>query len=239
MSDADARHTLVSVRADAQLEVEPDLLRVAVSLSRTAPDAATARHETAQLLQRLTDRLAALGGATKTAASGREPLTWSAQGLQVHSDWDYDENGHRTGLERHSAVVGVLLTVRDFDLLAALQRALTGEDGIDVHSMTWEVDADNAAWAQVRADAIKAALLKGQDYAVALGGAVVAVEHIADAGLLGPAAEARGGWIAHATAHYLKEGDSGAAPTLDPVPQTLTATIDARLTATTGPLPSR
>lgn len=55
----------------------------------------------------------------------------------------------------------------------------------------WSVDDDNPDWALVRADAISAALFKGQDYASALGGSVVAVEHVADAGLLGGDTSAR------------------------------------------------
>ena len=45
--------------------------------------------------------------------------------------------------------------------------------------------AGHAAWPQVRAAAIGAAMGKARDYAAALGATVRHVEHIADVGLLG------------------------------------------------------
>lgn len=92
----------------------------------------------------------------------------------------------------------------------------------------------------VRADAIRAALVKGQDYAAALGGAVLTVEHIADAGLLGSGGErvSSGPWQAQALGSSAA-GSAAGATSLDPVPQIVQATIDARLTATVGALPSR
>jgi hypothetical protein len=83
--------------------------------------------------------------------------------------------------------VNVLISVRDFALLDGVGGLLTGRDEINVHSVSWSVDDDNPDWALVRAHAIQAALLKGQDYASALAGSVVRVEHVADAGLLGGA----------------------------------------------------
>ena len=61
---------------------------------------------------------------------------------------------------------------------------LTGQDMVNIGSVHWFVDHDNPVWAQVRADAIRAALHKGQDYATALAGSIISVEHVADVGLL-------------------------------------------------------
>ena len=99
------------------------------------------------------------------------------------------------------------------------------------------MDEDNPARPQVRADAIRTALHKGQDYASALGGSIVSVEHIADAGLLGSDT-----WhdMAHRKGGDVPLGYMGGphSTSLYPVPQSVGATIEARLTATIGPLPT-
>ncbi|MGE5155943.1 MAG: SIMPL domain-containing protein [Betaproteobacteria bacterium] len=89
----------------------------------------------------------------------------------------------------------------------------------------------------MRADAIRAALHKGQDYASALGGTIVSVVHVADAGLLGGDTWDR---QAHRANGDMSLGYSGGpdSASLDPVPQELGTTIEARLTATIGPLPN-
>lgn len=100
--------------------------------------------------------------------------------------------------------------------------------------MNWIVDQDNGAWPEVRAAAIRAALIKGQDYAAALGGAVISVEHVADAGLLGGENGGSGRRVS-ALAMSGAVGDMGVS--FDPAPQELTATIDARFVATIAALP--
>lgn len=75
---------------------------------------------------------------------------------------------------RHVASATMIVSVRDFALLNAVRGVLTSRDEANVHTVNWSVDDDNPEWALVRADAIHAALLKGQDYASALGGSIVA-----------------------------------------------------------------
>lgn len=107
--------------------------------------------------------------------------------------------------------------------------------------MTWLVDHDNPGWGQVRASAVEAAVAKARDYAAALGGALVRTEHVADVGLLGD----RGGNFDRGPMYEASAMRASAAPpglddeegpSLDPVPQELEAGIEARFTATVGPL---
>ncbi|MDX6258310.1 MAG: hypothetical protein QOJ11_4644 [Frankiales bacterium] len=97
-----------------------------------------------------------------------------------------------------------------------------------MHQVLWLVDVDNSAWAAVRAGAIRAAMRKGRDYAAALGGSIDQVQHIADAGLLGGADHdsPTGGWLAS------RAFAQDSTPAMDPVPQLLSATIEARFVAT-------
>jgi uncharacterized protein YggE len=137
-------------------------------------------------LARVVGDLADLNGEVLTVQSTRAPLTWSTQSMRTNEEHAQDKaTGMHGPTGRHQAALSLLITVRDFTLLGQVEAVVAKYDPVDVRSVGWSVDNDNSEWALVRADAIHAALLKGQDYASALGGAVTGVEHVADAGLLG------------------------------------------------------
>jgi hypothetical protein len=75
-----------------------------------------------------------------------------------------------------------------------------------------------------------AAIDKGRDYAAALGVSVLEVLQVADAGLLD--GDARHMGTGHALSAMFAGGGPADTPSLDPEPQELTATVDARLRAT-------
>jgi uncharacterized protein YggE len=103
--------------------------------------------------------------------------------------------------------------------------------------VTWHADWDNPAWPQVRAAAIGAAIGKARDYAAALGATVHHVEHIADAGLLGGDTASQH-WSRSMAFRASGGGDQPGTPALIPVPQELTATIEARFRTTDVSLPN-
>jgi uncharacterized protein len=133
-----------------------------------------------------------------------------------------------------TATVALRVTVRDLDRLDDLAGLAAAHPALNVHRVSWEVDWDNPAWPQVRAAAIGAAIGKARDYAAALGATVAHVEHIADAGLLGDTAPYQ---TVHSAAYARAGGNQPATPALTPVPQELTATIEARFRTTDVSLP--
>lgn len=231
-------HTLLSVRGEAQRTVAADEATVYLSVSATRAAKPEATSDVAGAVAGLTAELATLGGEVLTAQNTRAPLTWSTQSMRTSAEHAQDRTTGEYGpTGRQISSVSLLITVRDFALLGRVQAALTERNSVDVHSVQWSVDDDNPEWATVRADAIHAAVLKGQDYASALGGSVIGVEHVADAGLLG--GDASGGRAYVAQAASLSLGGEADIASLDPVPQPLSATIEARLTAIVGALPTR
>jgi uncharacterized protein len=232
---SDPTGPVLSVRGDARRTVAPDyaILAGVISVSREAkPDSVRA---VAGDTDHLTDDLAALGGVALDADSGRRPLTWSAQSATTYPERDYNqETGRDEPSGRVIATVAIQVTVRAFDLLDVLGAVLSTHETLNVHDVSWGVDWDNAAWPAVRAAAIHAAIGKGRDYAAALGGSLLRVEHIADVGLLGGGDGASFGFTgasAGRASRARRGGGEGDAPSLDPVPQELTATIEARFTA--------
>jgi uncharacterized protein YggE len=241
MPNDDQPHTLLSVRGHAWRTVPPDQATVFCAVINISDSPSAALAAVTGIVAEVTDRLAELGGQPLTVDTTRAALTWSVHSLSVQPEYDHDKVTRVHGpTGRHHASVSVLITLRDFALSKQVTSVLTGNSGLSAHSVNWAVDTDNPGWRQVRADAIQAALRTGQDYAAALGGAVVAVQHVADDGLLGggeaPAQPLRAAYAANAAGGLASPGDVVG---LDPVPQQLSATIEARLTATVGPLPSR
>ena len=97
---------------------------------------------------------------------------------------------------------------------------------------TGRVTATVAVLIAVRDFGLLAAIRKGRDYAAALGGSLRSVEHIADVGLLGGGEATQYRSAGGRRAMSASGGREPDTPSLDPVPQELTATIEARFIAT-------
>jgi uncharacterized protein YggE len=230
---SDPAGTLLSVRGEARQVVPPDYVTMTARIEVMRGSKAEAVRTAAANLDSLTADLAARGGVTLEAGTERRPLTWSAQSATTYPERAHDKkSGVHELTGRVAAVVNVVITVRAFELLDPLGAVLTAHETVSVHQVSWDVDWDNPGWRDVRAAAIAAAIAKGRDYAAALGGSLRAVAHIADAGLLGSDSSpftARSG-VAFAAGGSGGGGESDP-PSLDPVPQELTAVIEARLVA--------
>lgn len=221
--------TLVSVRGEARLTVDPDSVRLPGLLTATADDKAAALRAGAVALRLLTDDLGRAGGAALTARAVRQPLTWSAHRTRTEPEHVVDPStGQYAATGRVRAVVSVTVVLRDLGRTDEVGEVLARHEGLALHDALWGVDDDNPAWAQVRAAAVQDAVHKGRDYAAALGGALAGLEHLADEGLLAGAAEQ--GWRAAAFSAERGSGglDVGDVPSLDPVPQQLVAVVEAR-----------
>ncbi len=229
---SDPTGPFLSVRGDARQTVPPDYVTLPGTIEVSQGSKAAALQAAAASLDRLIADLTGLGGVALGADTERRPLTWSAQSATTHAEGQHNEETgryERTG--QVTATVAVQIAVRDFDMLDRLGAILAGHEMLSLHGAAWQVDWDNPAWPEVRAAAIQAAIRKAGNYAAALGGSLHSVEHIADAGLLGGGDSARYGVT---SARAMRAGGSREpdAPSLDPVPQELTATIEARFVAT-------
>jgi uncharacterized protein YggE len=196
------------------------------------PDAVRA---VARALDALTAQVAALGGVALTAESGRSALTWSAYAATTYVEREHNpETGRHELTGQTVASVELQLTSRDFGLLQALGAVFGEQEAFNVNSVNWYVDDDNPAWPAVRTAAIKAAVSKARDYAAALGTSLSSVEHVADVGLLGGSGQAPRVFMEKFGRAPSAAGAGGGveeAPSLDPVPQELTAVVEARFRA--------
>jgi len=237
MNDADS--VLLSVSAEARQLVAPDYAVLDGLIEHTAGSKVEAVRSASASLDRLTADLAALGAVPFDEGTGRRALTWSAHSTTTREEHYHDpQTGRMQRSGQVAATVALRITVRDLDTPDGLSGVLAAHPSLNVHGVMWHVDWDNPAWPQVRAAAIGAAIRKAHDYAAALGARLQNVEHIADAGLLGSdTAPYQPGRFAARKAHGAGAEQPGT-PALDPLPQELIATIEARFRATDVFLPS-
>lgn len=217
----------LSVRGDAERFVTPDSVEMSsmIELVRDSREGALAA--AAEAVLKVREGLQELGGVVNDVSSLRQPIRWSTR--RVVATPQYERSGtEEAGRFVGSASVGIY--VRDFDLLEAVERLAAQVDGFRINYATWQVDPDNAAWSEIRLEAIDAAMTKGRDYATALKTQLVAVEHVADLGLLGldPSTRMRGA--------VMSAAGGGAGTGFDPVPQAVAASVEARFRIATVPL---
>lgn len=233
--------TLLSVRAHAQLEVAPDEAALDCTVGALDGDKAAALRVLGRRVEAATGALRDLGGVVREAGDQRRALAWLVGSMHTDPERHWNDKQNRYLLTgKVSASAALLVVVRDFGLLDRVGAALAGHQHVHLRYVDWLVDHDNPGWQQVRAAAVDAALVKARDYAAALGGGLLRIEHVADVGLLGD----RGGAFerepratasrAMAAPRDSDEEENG--PSLDPVPQELHASIEARFTATVQPL---
>lgn len=227
---------VVSVRGEAVATVDPDTAIVRLGFTLTAESRSEASIEAGRLLETVVSGLATLGGKVRTADTDDHPLTWATTSVSSQPEFNYDPGLGPTGLTgRTIASAQIEVRVRDFELLPSLQAVLDGHQGLQMHTVGWYVDPENPAWRLVRAEAIHDAIGRGRDYAHALGGELARIEHLADTGLL--AGADRGSPPRMLAARSAGAGSPATAgnpqpPPLDPLPQALSAVVEARFIAT-------
>jgi uncharacterized protein len=237
MNDSDS--VLLSVSAEARQLVAPDYAVLDGLIEHTEASKVEALRSVTASLDRLIADLRALGAEPFDEGAGRRPLTWSAHSSTTRQERYHDkETGRVEPSGPVTATVALRMTLRDLDTLDDLSGVLAAHPGLNVYGVMWQVDWDNPAWPQLRAAAIGTAIRKAGDYAAALGARLRHVEHIADAGLLGrETAPGLPGGIITARALGASAGQPET-PALNPVPQELIATIEARFRTTDVSLPS-
>jgi uncharacterized protein len=229
--------TVISIRGDATIEVQPDLGTLHCELIAVEDDKPTALATAARHLDAVRSDLAGLGGVPRTSSEQRAPLSWLARSARTSMEYDHVHD-RRSG--RVIAEVDLRIELRDVDLLNAVAEVLSAQPTVSIDFVSWSVDEDNPTWSDVRARAIDVAIQRGRDYAAALGGTLASIDHIADSGLLASAnvsSESFGRRSAMSVSSGETKLSSGVeTPTLDPDPISVSAVIEARFTASVRPL---
>ena len=202
--------TLLIVRGQVQREVAPDHARVDVEI-------VAGHRDRAALLSALESRsaqLSALLDGYAGAVHRRDTTAFTVRPARTVKD---------EPTEGFDGRLRTTLTVTDLTAVPELMRALAGLDGVTVEGPWWGLRSVGGAQRQARADAVADALARAREYADALGSRLVEMVQLSDAD--------GGGAIPFAAA----AADAGAFG-LEPVPQTVYASVEARFEITPPPL---
>lgn len=203
------------------MTVEPDQVTLHGQLNVLRPTGPEALNAAAVAVDTMKAALTDLGGVALDATTTGSPLTWLVR--QVHTRPEGNPRQGPTG--NMYASVQWQVGLRDFTKLAEVQAIVEDPNLHHVHQTIWHLDRDNPAWAAVRADAVIDALRRGREYAAALASQLVALLHLADVGLLGGEGS---GPVGRRLAAMAASGGAQHGPSLDPVPQEVSAVVEAR-----------
>jgi uncharacterized protein YggE len=211
---------VISVRGEAQLEAEPEIAVVSVTVQARDRDRRTVLDRLVARNKQVLDLAAGYGDAVEKTESGPA------------SAYPELKKGDSERVSRYSGQASIRLTVRDFTVLGELVSRLATLELASVAGPWWSLRPDSQVYRQVRIAAAQDATVRAREYAEAFGGRLGELIEAADTGLLSSqAAQPQPGRAVFAAA-AMRGAPAQEEPSLDlePVRQTVSAQVDARFT---------
>ncbi|MGW3009737.1 SIMPL domain-containing protein [Streptomyces sp. NPDC001219] len=210
----------LAVRGEARLEVDPEIARIAVTVSARGTDRTTA-------LTDLTHRNEAALTLIKNYGDAIEKLETGTFSLTPQ----LTEKGRHERIRAYHGRVTHTATLNDFTVLGELTTRLADLDLTGVDGPWWALRPDSPAHRDARTRAVHEAVQRAREYAEALGARLDALLEIADLG-----AENNAPAAAPAMRSFAGYGgatqESAPALDLEPQRQAVHAHVNARFTMT-------
>jgi uncharacterized protein len=165
----DAPH--IAVRGEADLEAEPELARIGITITARATDRAAALADLTHRNTEVLDLVRGYGTAVERLETGALTIT--------------PELGKGRGerVRTHHGRAHIKATLNDFTALGELAGRLSALDLIAVDGPRWSLRPDSPAHRDARTEAVRDAVRRAHEYAGALGARLVALLELADQGL--------------------------------------------------------
>ncbi len=213
---------VISVRGQANLEVEPEIAIVWVSVQARDAD----RHRAVALLAERANRVSELVKGFGEAVEKLESQPVNVQPV-------FKDGKARERISGYLAQAGFTVTIGDFTVLGDLVTGLAGEEMVTVTGPQWRLRPDSPVYRTARLAAARDATQRAGEYAEAFGGSVTGLVEAADTGMLA-AAQPPPRRMAYAA--QVARGPAGDDDQLEfdfePAKQTVTAQVEARFTMT-------
>ena len=208
----------IAVRGSWTAEVPPELARVHVSVGARSADRAQALGYLTSRLGEARALLVGYGDAVESVDTG--PLWVRPQ---------FKDGGRpREKVSGYLSGAVVTATVVDFAVLGDLVLRLADRELVSLQGPFWELRPDSDAYRSARTEAVRDARRRAEEYAAAAGCRLTGLVQLADTGMSGPEMVP--------TAMFSRAARDSVADELsfdvEPVPQTVSATVEARFTAT-------
>lgn len=217
---------VISVRGEALLTVEPELVDLTVVVSAQAKD----RREAFERLVKRNDEVLEL-----LRSYGDSVEKVESSGVAVHPE--VRKGGRDEKVRGYRGVVRVEVSIADFAALGEIVSRVADLEAAHLEGPRWRLRRTSPVYRKARTRAVGEALTRAQDYAEALGARITGLIELADSGLMQtevhraphavfqPRAAAGGGGFG---------GGSPEPPVLDlePASQEVRASVEARFSAT-------
>lgn len=211
----------IAVRGSSTAEVPPELARVRISVGARSADRATALRD---LTRRADDVRTALAGYGESIEAVDTGTLWARP--------QFRDDKPRERVTGYVAGVDLTVTVVNFAVLGDLLLRLADREMVGLAGPFWALRPESEVYRRARTDAVRDARRRAEEYAAAAGARLTGLVEIADTGLsrpetgvvpmaAGAAFRAAGGSVADEVSFDV-----------EPVPQTVHASVEARFTAT-------
>jgi uncharacterized protein len=213
---------LLSVRGEATLEVAPEIVQLAITVTARDPK----RERALELLSRRNEECLA---ALRAHGDGVERV--ETGGLAVYPE--LRAFGRREQVRTYRGTVRLDVTVVDFSILGELVARTADGEMTTVSGPWWRLRPDSQVHRRVRQEAARDAIVRAREYAEAVGGHLTGLVELADVGLTteGRPPHRYGAPMAPAAAVRRRMADPEPPPIeLEPQVQVLHARVEARFT---------
>jgi uncharacterized protein len=211
---------VISVRGEANLEVEPEIAVVWVTVQARAANR-----------QRAVELLAARAGRVGDTIRGFGEAVEKLESQPVIVQPVFKDVRAKEKVYAYLARAGYTVTVRDFAVLGDLVTGLTDADLVTVTGPDWRLRPDSPVYRAARLAAAQDATRRAGEYAEAFGGRITGLVEAADTGLLAAQPQPMTFAAAHAVSRAASAGEEPAFD-FEPAKQTVTAQVEARYTMT-------
>jgi uncharacterized protein len=210
---------VISVRGEANLEVEPEIAIVWVLVQARDAD----RHRAVELLARRS-------GAVSSTIKGFGEAVEKLESQPVNVQPVFKDGKVRERISGYLAQAGFTATVKDFAVLGEFVTGLADGEMVSVTGPDWQLRPGSPVYRAARLAAAQDATRRAGEYAEAFGGRITGLVEAADSGLLAPQPRHMGFTARAASA--AGGGYEGPSFDFEPAKQTVTAQIEARYTMT-------
>ncbi|MDX2708546.1 SIMPL domain-containing protein [Streptomyces sp. PA03-6a] len=162
----------VGVRGEATLEVEPELARIAVTVSARGTDRRATLDDLSRRNAQVLDLVKGYTDAVEKLETGAFVITPELR-----------ERGRGERVRAYHGSVRVGATLTDFTALGELTTRLADLELTRVDGPWWSLRPDSPAYSEARRQAVRDAVQRAREYAEALGARLVALVELADEGV--------------------------------------------------------
>ncbi|OQR65183.1 hypothetical protein B6E66_05250 [Streptomyces maremycinicus] len=165
---------LLTVRGEAELEVDPEIARIGITLTARGRDRRTTLDDLTRRNTTTLDLIKSYGDAVENLSTGTLTLTP-----------ELTQRGRGERVRTHHGTIHLTAELNDFTALGELTTRLADLDLTRIDGPTWDLRPTSPVHRQARQQAVREAVQRAHEYAEALGTTVAALLELADTGTTG------------------------------------------------------